>query len=304
MTASGTVQAAKQVSLNFSGSGGEITAINVKVGDHVKAGQVLATLDDSTAKTQVKNAEANLAAEQAHLDEATQGSTPDEIAVQQANVDKAKVELDAAKNTYNIQKNLYASGAVSKSDLDQAKNSLDQAQASYDSAVAQLNQTKAPPKSATVQAAQAAVAQAQTQLQQQQIALDKLSLKAPMDGVITQVNGDVGEIPSNNPFMVMDDSDSGNLEVMAQISQSDIGKIQPGMNATFTTNAYSDKTFNGTVKLVYPEGTTTSSVTTYKVLLTVDNKEGLLKSGMTVNVTIDVGTHKNVLYVPAAALKD
>jgi HlyD family secretion protein len=352
VSASGTVQAPKQVSLNFSGSGGEITSINVKVGDHVKAGQVLATLDDSTARTQVMNAQANLQSAQAHLAEVQQGSTPQDIAVQQANVDKAKAALDAAKNTYDIQKaseqmqkakvtldaaqtnynrekSLFDAGAVPKSDLDQAKQTLDQAQAdyqtavvaynqaqadynnnlkqaqaAYDSAVAQLNQLKAPPKDSTVAQAQAAVTQAEAQLQQQEIALSKLTLKAPIDGVVTQVNGNVGEMPSNNPVIVLDNSDSKDLQVLAQVSQSDIGKIQAGMDATFTVSAYENKQFKGKVLMVYPEATTESGVTTYKVLLSVDNTEGLLKPGMTLNVTIIVGTHKNVLYIPAAALRD
>jgi HlyD family secretion protein len=352
VSASGTVQAPKQVSLNFSGSGSEISSLNVKVGDHVKAGQVLATLDDATAKSQVMNAQANLSSAQAHLAEVEQGSTPEDIAIQQANVNKAKAALDSAKNTYDIQKasdqvqkakitldaaqsnynsqkSLYDAGAVSKNQLDQAKQTLDQAQAdynsavvqynqaqadynnnvkqaqaAYDAAVAQLNQVKAPPKPSAVEEAQAAVAQAQAQLEQQKIALSKLTLKAPMDGTVVQVNGNVGEIPSNNPVIVLDNSDSQNLQVLAQVSQSDIGKIQAGMDATYTVNAYDGKQFKGKVIMIYPEATTESGVTTYKVLLSVDNKEGLLKPGMTLNVTIVVGTHKNVLYIPAAALRD
>jgi HlyD family secretion protein len=310
VSASGTVQAAKTANLNFIGTGdNKVATLSVKVGDHVKAGQVLATLDDSTVKTQIANAQASLSSAQAHLEEAKQGSTPEAIAVQQSSVDKAKLSLDAAQTTYNTQKHLFDSGAIPKNDLDQAKNTLDQAQASYKAAVAQLNQVKAPPQSSSILSAQAAVEQAQAQLQQQQVALDKLKMTAPFDGVVDQVNGNIGEVPSSgnsatSAFIVMDNSDSGNIQVSAQISQTDIGKVKEGIKATFTSSAYENKTFNGSVMTVYPEATTESGVTTYKVLLSVDNKEGLLKPGMTVNVTVEVGTHKDVLYVPAAALKD
>lgn len=306
VSASGKVQAPKRIELNFSGTGNEpLKSIDVKVGDHVKAGQVLATVDDAGAKLQVANAEANLLAAKARLAEAKQGPTAEAIAMQQENVNKAKAALEAAKTTYEYQKKQYEIGDLPKMQLDQAKNSLDQAQAAYNMAVAEYNQAKEPPKDSSVQAAEAAVQQAEVQLRQQQLTLQKYTLKAPMDGVVVEVNGNAGEIPANNtPVIVMDNSDSEGLEILAQVSQSDIGKIKAGMKATVSSSSYADKKFNAEVTSIYPEATTESGVTTYKVLLSVENKEGLLKPGMTTNVAIEVGTHTNVLYIPAAALRD
>ncbi|GAA4712530.1 efflux RND transporter periplasmic adaptor subunit [Brevibacillus fulvus] len=240
---------------------------------------------------------------------------------------KAKATLASAQKNYNTQKALYDAGAVSKSELDDAKDSLDQAQIEYDNAVLSKSQTqgeaktsvesaqadyetalqeltdaKAGPDEATVLSAQAKVTQAQAQLDEAQKTLEDLTVKAPIDGIVTAIEGDVGEIPSN-PFIVLDNSNADTLEVSAQISESDIGKVKEGLAATLTTSSYSDKQFSGKVTLVYPEATTDSGVTTYEVLLAVDNKEGLLKTGMTMNVTITVGTHQNVLYVPPAALQ-
>lgn len=352
VAASGVVQAPKQISLDFAGtSSPTLETVNVKIGDHVKAGQVLASVDDSTAKIQIENTQASLAAAQAKLTEVQQGSTPEEIAIQRANVNKAKAALDAAKNNfdnqkaaiqlqkakstltdaqsiYTSQKALYDSGAIPKNDLDQAKSTLDQAQAdynsavvatnqtkfqttsnlaqlqaSYDSALAQLRQTEAPPQESAVAEAKAQVDQVQAQLEQQQIELGKLTIKAPMDGVIAQVNGTVGQV-TKSPFIVMDNSNSNNLEIMAKVSQTDIAKVKTGMKATFSSSTFNNKNFAGSVEMIYPEATTESGVTTYQVLLSIDNKDGLLKPGMTMNVNIEVGTHQNVLYIPAAALKD
>jgi HlyD family secretion protein len=348
--ASGTVQASKRVSLSASSGNAVIKSIRVNVGDRVKAGQVLAELDDSEARLQVKNAEANLLSAKAHLAEVTKPKTAAEINALQAKVNQAKAALDAAQSgydakkadydvekakanlenaqrTYNTQSALYTQGIISKSEYEQAKSSLDQAQleynsavlarsqtqakakseleqarATYETAVADLQEAKAGPDSSAVQSAQAAVAQAEAQWQQQVKNLQDTTIKAPMDGVIVQINGNVGESPSN-PFIIMDNSDAGNLEVLAHVSESDIGKVKAGLSASFTTSSYADQTFAGKVKLVYPEATTDSGVTTYQVLLSVDNKDGLLKTGMTVNASIVVGTHENVLYVPAAALK-
>jgi HlyD family secretion protein len=353
VSASGTVQAPKEISLNFAGGGERLSAINVKVGDHVKTGQVLASLDDSTARVQVSNAEANLTAAKSKLSEAQEGASAEDIAVQQANVNKVKVALESVENTYDNQKEysqltkakaaldevksnydsqkiLLDSGAIPKSDFDkvnstllqaqadynsaeiqykqtqsQTQNNIKQAQAAYDAAVAQLKQTGAPPKKSEIESAKASVEQATVQVQEQGLALSKLTIKAPMDGVIVQVNGNVGEIPkSNESFIVMDDSDSNNLQVMAQVSQSDVGKVKTGMDATCTTGTYEGKEFSGKVMLIYPKATTESGVTTYNVLLSVDNKDGLLKPGMTTNVTIQIGTHKDVLYIPPGALKE
>ncbi|MGG1443658.1 efflux RND transporter periplasmic adaptor subunit [Brevibacillus laterosporus] len=351
VAASGTVQAAQQMTLTFPSGDDVISAIHVKIGDSVKAGQVLATMDQSTALMQVKIAEANLLSAKAGLAEKMQTKDENEILVLQSNVTKAKASLESAKKNFDNQKaliqqdkassnlkeaqknvetqtRLYEAGAISKSELDQAQNSLNQAeaeyktasmqysqtidqsnnnvaqaQAAYDSALAQFNQAKAPAQESSLQAAKASVAQAEVQLQQQQQYLEKLTLKAPMDGVILQVNGQVGEVASS-PFLIMDNSNSEQLGVMAQISQSDIGKIKQDMEATFTIGTYNGKKFLGKVETVYPEGSTESGVTTYKVLLTVGNKEGLLKPGMTLQTTIHVGTQKNVLYVPIAGLRE
>lgn len=350
VTSSGTVQASKRVTLTPSAEDAIITAIQVKVGDKVKAGQLLATLDQTSTRIQLKSAEANVLSAKAKLEEAQKSKTAAELKALQASVIQAKANLDAVKNgydtkkaqndlekaksnydeaqnTYNTQKNLYAAGIISKDEFDQAKQSLDQAkieynnaelqnnqtkglanssleqaESAYQTAVAELNEAKDGPDAATVQSAKAAVAQAEAQLLEQQRTLTSLTVIAPIDGTIVEVNGNVGEKLSDT-LIVMDNSSSGKLEVSAQISESDIGKVKEGLPATFTSNSYSDKEFAGKIALVYPEATTDSGVTSYKVLLSVDNPDGLLKTGMSVDVTITVGTHQNVLVVPAAALK-
>lgn len=351
--ASGTVQASKRSTLSFADAENAkdvISSINVQVGDVVKKGDVLATMDDSVARMQLINAEANLLSAQAKLEEALKSKTEGEMRTLQANVNQAKTELEMATKTIDLekarndeakakenldkanknftsQKALFDAGAISRTEyetaqteLEQAKRDyqtatlaleqaegqsaykIEQAQAAYQTALENLEEAQKGPDSASILSARAAVEQAKAQLQTSQSALNAVTLKAPMDGVIVAVNGNVGEIPSNQ-VIVMDNSNSGNLEVLAQISESDIGKVKEGLSVTFGTNTYPDKTFHGSVKLVYPEATTNSGVTTYDVLLSVDNKEGLLKIGMTMNVTIEIGSHTNVLVIPASALQ-
>ncbi|WP_400164332.1 efflux RND transporter periplasmic adaptor subunit [Brevibacillus sp. TJ4] len=351
--ASGTVQASKRTSLSFSDAESAkdvVSSINVQVGDEVKEGQVLATMDDSVAQMNVTKAKANLMSAQAKLEEAEKSLTSAQLVTLHANLNKAKTEYDNAKQkmdleqarnteaqakttlqqaekTYNAQKEMYGLGAISQTEYEQAQIDLEKARRDYQTAALALQQAEAQadvliqqaeavyqtaqeelqeaqkgPDSATVLSARAEVEQARAELQEAQAALQAVTLRAPMDGVIVQVNGNVGEVPGDD-FIIMDNSNSGELEVLAQISESDIGKVKKGLPVTFTTSTYSDKAFTGEVKLVYPEATTNSGVTSYDVLLSVNNAEGMLKIGMTTNVTIEVGTSTNALVIPAIALQ-
>jgi HlyD family secretion protein len=301
VSATGTLAPANQVSFTAPGNGAKITALNVKVGDKVKKGQVLATFDSTAAQIQLESAKANLASAQTKLSQAKQGASRAQIAVQRANVEKAKANLNDAVSNYDAAANDPNSSTSKKA---QAKASMDQAQAAYDSAVEQLNNLLAGPDASSVQSAQAAVDQAQAQVAQAQQTLDSYTIKAPFDGVVSAVNGQAGSASGTNAaLLTLDDASSATLTATLQVSQTDITKIQSGMSAEVTTAALPDKTFKGTVTTVAPDSTTSNGLTTYAVGLNVENPDGLLRSGMSINVTITVGTHKNVLYIPSMALR-
>ncbi|MFB5673268.1 efflux RND transporter periplasmic adaptor subunit [Paenibacillus terreus] len=346
----GTVEASKEINLNFTSSDDtKLTAVNVKVGDVVKAGQVLARLDSTDAEQAVREAEANLEVAKANLTEAQETATAAEIDQQQASVDKAELALDSAKNSTDVQsakmsldkakkalvsaqqeledqQYLYDADAIAASELKTAQDAVDtaqdeydsaqlqysntvksneqaikEAQISYNSAVAQMEELMSPPKETSLVQAKSSVQQAETKLAQSKSDLEKLVLTAPWDGVILQVNGDVGTAPES-PFIVMNNSNATMLNVSAAVSESDIGSIKVGQTATFVTDTYPDETFAGKVTSISPEATTDSGVTTYEVNLSITNKDGKLKTGMTMDVTIREGTHENVLYIPATAL--
>jgi HlyD family secretion protein len=301
VSASGTLAPANQVSFPSPSNGAKITAMNVKVGVKVKAGQVLATFDSASAQIQLESAKANLASAQTKLSQAKQGATRAQIAVQSANVEKAKANLNDAISNYSVAVNDPNSTTSKK---DQTKASRDQAQAAYDSAVEQLNSLKAGPDASSVQSAQASVDQAQSQVTQAQQTLDSYTIKAPFDGVVSAVNGQVGSsLASNTSLLTLDDATSATLTATLQVSQTDITKIQPAMTAEVTTTALQGKTLKGAVTTVAPDSTTSNGLTTYAVGLNVENPDGLLRSGMSINVTITIGTHSNVLYIPSMALK-
>jgi HlyD family secretion protein len=146
VTGSGAVAAARTVALPFQQSG-TITAVNVKIGDQVKAGQVLAKIDDADLQLQLQQAQANLKATQAKLEQAKNGSaTPPDLASAQASLDSAKAQLQQTRT-----------GTATKADIQSAQAQLDAAQA-------KLNALKNPTP-ADLNAAQSKVDQAQTALQ-------------------------------------------------------------------------------------------------------------------------------------------
>jgi HlyD family secretion protein len=320
VSASGTVQAAAQYNLNFaSANGATVSAVNVKVGDPVKAGQVLAMLDTTQQKVQLQIDQESLAAAQSKLTQARLGSsTSQNVAVSQANIEKAKSSWDGAKTVYADEQNIYNQEVKSgtsqpqllqeKAKLDSLYNQIQQAKASYDVAVAQLNQAQAPTDTSQVDQAQASVDQAQAKVNQDNATLSNMTIKAPVAGVIVTVNGSTGQSATgggsnSGGFITMDGTAAG-MEISAAISQSDIGKVKLGQQATMTSSAFQDKTFTGTVAQIAPEATTANGVTTYNIILKVTDKEGLLKAGMSTSINLTVGTHQNVLYVSPAALKE
>lgn len=159
----GTVAATSEVNMAFQNVGGTIKTIQVHVGQHVKAGQVLATLDDSTLLAQVQQAQAavsqaqgNVAQAQAHLAVAQQGATPQDVAVAQAAVTSAQTALVNAQKQYSDAQAAYNNRSLQQQQLVQAQNGVAQAKTAYDTA--QQNQASA------IAAAQSALSTAQNNL--------------------------------------------------------------------------------------------------------------------------------------------
>ncbi|ADO56386.1 efflux RND transporter periplasmic adaptor subunit [Paenibacillus polymyxa] len=348
---SGTVQASKEVKLNFTSAGdNKLAAVNVKAGDKVKKGQVLALLDSSEIKMQIQSASDSLEISKAKLAELEKGPKAEDIEIQKTNVLRAKMAVDTAQESFELeeaesqkkasqkqleqarkayedQKFLHDAGAVSNSELEQAEQALDKAQTDYDNldlqfrkiisqkrrtiseaeigyraALAELRKTQVPADASSIQSSRIEVRRLATELEQKKNELNKLQVTAPWDGVILKVNGDVGTSPTA-PFIVMNNSDSNDLKVVVKVSQNDIVKVKKGLSAVLTTNAYPGESFPGKVQFVSPEASTDEGMTTYLMELSVHDPKGKLKTGMIMNVAVILGVHKNVLFVPATALR-
>ncbi len=197
--------------------------------------------------------------------------------------------------------------------LDSANNAVAQDKLALASAQATLKADTSPPDQATLQQVQAAVTSAQASLEAAQATVASTELKAPINGVVTQVNLQAGETPSagssssgssgSTAAIVIDDINKSDLQVNLQVSESQIGGIQSGQSVKFTVPAYPGQTFSGTITTVYPTPQVVSNVTEYTVLATIDDSSGKLKTGMTANAVIQTAEHDNVVMIPAVALQ-
>ena len=342
VSATGTIQPINQYNLSSS-SGGKITEIDVKIGDPVKAGQILAKLDPTQAQQQVTQAQNALTQAQLKLNQLY--APPSQVSVLNAQSAVLKAQVDDATAKNNLQtlqsykNSVTLKNAITKlqassnpgsntqpsslqdyvsnpADLDaaiaQASITYQLAQANLNVAEAQQTQTNAGTSGTDLQLAQSQVTQAKTTLNSAQTTLNSAVITAPADGTVTAINGQVGESPSgsqgsnassqgSSSFITMIGS-SDTMQVVVPVNQVDIGKVSAGQSSNITLDAYPGQTFSGTVALVSPTGTSQSGVTTFSVTINVTNKDNMMKSGMSANVTIIIAQKKDVLIVPSAAV--
>ena len=270
-----TVQVGSQVSGNIQWLGADFNSI-------VKKNQVIARLDPSLFDAQLQQSRANLSQTRANLTKA------------QSDLDRSRVQLVDAQQKYTRAKELAARSLLPQSDLDAAKTAVDSAQASLASQAATVTQT------------QAAVSQSQASLNQTQVNLDHTIIAAPIDGIVTQRNVDVGQTVAASmqaPTLFVIAADLTKMQVNANIDESDVGRIRPGQHVTFRVDAYPTETFEGTVAQVRLQPVVVQNVTTYGTVIDVPNPQLKLKPGMTANVKVEIAKRTDVLRMPNAALR-
>jgi len=335
VNATGSIQPINQYNLSSS-SGGKITEIDVKIGDQVKSGQVLAKLDPTQAQQQEAQAQNSLTQAQLKLNQLY--APPSQVSILNAQSAVLKAQANESNSLSNLQtlqsykNSSILSAAISKlqnssnqgsnsqlsslqdfvsnpADLDaaiaQASITYQLAQADLNVAKAQQTQAKAGPSSTDVQLAQNQVAQAKTALNSALTTVNSAVITAPADGTVTVINGQVGESPStsqgSSAFITMIGA-TDSMQVVVPVNQVDIGKVSVGLSADITLDAFSNQKFQGTVVQVSPIGTTQSGVTTFSVTVNVTNTGNAMKSGMSANVSIIIAQKKNVITVPSAAV--
>ena len=150
------------------------------------------------------------------------------------------------------------------------------------------------------------VAQSREMVQKAQTNLSYAIITSPIDGVVISKSVEEGQTVAASyatPELFTIAKDLKDMQVVANVDEADIGDVKEGERVSFTVDAYPNDTFEGVVKQVRQEATTTNNVVTYEVVISAPNSELKLKPGLTANVTIYTAERQNVLCVSTKALR-
>lgn len=204
------------------------------------------------------------------------------------------------------------------SELNTAKANLASAQSSLNYQAANMERYKTLYKKGLVSAdeyenalltyrqAKEQVASSKENVQRAQTNLGYATITSPIDGTVISKSVEEGQTVAasfNTPELFTIAKDLTNMQVVANVDEADIGNVKEGDRVTFTVDAYPDDTFEGTVKQVRLEATTTNNVVTYEVVISAPNADLKLKPGLTANVTIYTQERSGVLAVSNKALR-
>jgi len=275
---------------------GEIVELQVKEGDSVKRGQVLAKIYADIYSTQRNQAAAEVSRQQALVDNS------------KAQLASLKSALDLAQSTFNRQKQLLSQHIISTAEYEQAESSLRTAQANYNAALQ------------SIRSGEAGIAGSQASLETANKNLSRTAVLSPMSGVVSLLNVKAGERVVGNSMMagteMMRIADMSVIEVQVDVGENDIPKVKLGDSALVEVDAYNNRKFKGIVTQIASSNTTagqssasgtSNDVTNYKVHIRLlpssysdlfdpaHPKNWPFRPGMNASADIQTRTKSNVL---------
>ena len=338
VSGTGSLQPAGRMNVNFRVAG-QLSEVDVKVGDKVTTGQVLARIDPSVQQANLSQAQASLAAAQANLQSVQMPLTFAQLTQLQHQLAAAQQNYNDTVTSVNTQNNADAAAVAAdcpaspncssdkvkqNSDRVSGQIRINQASQQVTSSRDNLNvQSQVKPNA--IASAQAQVASAAAQVQAAQLALNQASLTSPTSGVVTSISGVTGEMvgagggttaqapgsiapapgtgtssTGSSAFMVIDDTSS--YVAVMPFAETDAGRLQPNQTATLTFDAISGLTISGHLLSVSPSATVVSNVVDYYATFVLNRTDPRLRTGMTANASVTVAQAADVVLVPNAAV--
>ena len=265
--ATGALEAVTTVQVGSQVSG-IIQDLYVDFNSIVREGDVIMRLDPSLFETQLEQARANLLRSE-------------------ADAERLSVGVDDAATQLRRSRELAAGDLISDTELEAAEVALRSAEAQLKSAEAQVRQSQA-------------------SLSMNEVNLEHTVIRAPIDGIVTSRLVDIGQTVAASfqaPELFVIAADLTKMRVIANIDESDVGRIRPNQRVTFTVDAFPAEDFEGSVSQIRLEPIVTQNVVTYATVIDAPNPELKLKPGMTATVTVEVARRENVTRIPNAALR-
>lgn len=269
INAAGTINPLNEVQIGSQISG-IITQLYVDTNDRVSKGQILAKIDDQKIIQELQRSQARLKGAQAQL-----------LSLQSAIKDK-KWQFERLEKLYRESKGKFPSFA----DVQNAKVAYEIAQAEVLSQQASIEEIKA-------------------NIQTARIDHDNTLITSPIDGVVLIRSIDVGQTVAASfsaPELFRVAQNLEEMKLIVKIAESDIGKIRVGQEVSFNVDAYPKRTFHALVDKIDYGSSTTDNIVSYKVTIHVENKDLLLRPGMSATASIKVAEIKDTLSLPVSAL--
>jgi HlyD family secretion protein len=270
VSATGSLEPRNQVDVGSELSG-IVKTVEVDFNDQVSKGQTLATLDTSKLQAQVKQSKASLESANAKVLDA------------RATLKERQNELSRLKKVWEDS----GHKVPSKNDMDAAQAAFQRAIASEASALAQVSQAKAT-------------------LEANETDLAKMVIQSPVNGIVLNRNVEPGQTVAASfqaPVLFTLAEDLTKMELSVDVDEADVGMVKNDQDATFAVDAYPAQTFKAKILKVKYGSDTSEGVVTYETLLLVENKDLLLRPGMTATAEIIVKNIKNSILVPNIAFR-
>ena len=309
VTASGEVKPTTYTNITAQGFG-RITEIVVKEGDHIKKGDKLLLQENVQANADVQAQAATINSYQSGVQaaEASYRAGQSDLSLQQANLEKAKLDYDRGQG-------LYKDGLIPKQDFDQRKPSYDGAVASVEASRARMLSQKA-----QLEQVRSQLDQSKAVLVRTKDILSKTTYVSPINGIVSYLPVRLGEyvvpgIQNANGSFLMTLSDMSVVTSEVKVDETDIVNVKIGQEADVTIDAVPGKVFKGKVTeigsqaVLRSSGLATTQTTTsnqeakdFKVVVTLENPPENLRPGLSTTAKIKTAEKKNVIAIPIQAL--
>jgi len=271
----------------------------VREGDHVKQGQLLLQLDDAEARSQAARALAQLKGAQADVNALERGGTQEEVLTTDAQLVKARTELDAAQRNYDALKQLQQKNAASPGEVRDAQNNLQRAQAEVNLLQQKQKDRYSKPEVAHVDAQRS---EAQAAYDAAKSVLAKSNVRAPFDGVVYSLPVKQGAYVQPGDLLLQE-ADLSKVLVRAYVDEPDIGRLSPGNRIEVTWDAIPGRKWEGTLSAAPSTVKIRGTRNVGEATCVVANPDFKLLPNVNVGITIVTAEDPNALILPREAVR-
>ena len=269
---------------------GTIMKMNVKIGDKVRNGQLIALIDDREIQKAIDQQKASLISAENMLRQVEQ-TYPERIREAGANYEYARItferETELLKHEYTT------------------KDAVDRARSQFEAAEANWKKLRSEYGTQT-EIAKANIEDIDAQLRQQETRLTYTRIYSPIDGLVSDVTAQEGEtivagLQVANLVTVLDPT---RLEMWIYVDETDIGKVRIGQPVEYYVDTFPEKLFNGTIEKIYPQPVVKENIVYYLAIVRVSKGDStFLKPEMTTHIKIIFSEEQNILIAPNASIK-